>query len=64
LCITVEQSVKISKFLMKQVKILFEFNNRYHNLYNLSMRVLSNILEKFGVIEIMKTSPVFEINGI
>jgi hypothetical protein len=36
----------------------------YINLHNFSLRVLSNIQEKFGVIEIMKTSPVFEINGI
>jgi hypothetical protein len=46
------------------VKILFQFNNPYINLHNFSMRVLPNIYEKFGVIEIMKTSPVFEINGI
>jgi hypothetical protein len=44
---------------MKQVNISFQFNNR-----NFSLRVLSNIEEEFGVIEIMKTSPLFEINGI
>jgi hypothetical protein len=49
---------------MKQVNISFEFNDRYINLHNFSVRILSNILEKFGVIEIMKISPVFEINGI
>jgi hypothetical protein len=48
--IAVEYSVKILNFLMKQV--------------NNFILVLSNIHEKFGVIEIMKTSSVFEINRI
>jgi hypothetical protein len=58
LCLAVEHSVKISNFLMKQVNISLYFNNRYINLHNFSLRVLSNIKEKFAIIEIMKTSPV------
>jgi hypothetical protein len=50
LCIAAEYSVKVSIFLMKQVNIF-------------SLRVLSNIYTKFGITEIMKTSPVFEVNG-
>jgi FKBP-type peptidyl-prolyl cis-trans isomerase (trigger factor) len=43
---------------MKQVNISFQFNNRYINLHNFSLRVLSNVKERFGIMEIIKTSPV------
>jgi hypothetical protein len=43
---------------MKQVNISFQFNKRYINLHNFSLRVLSNVKERFSIMEIIKTSPV------
>jgi hypothetical protein len=54
----------VSLYLEHSVKISIQFNKPYINLHNFSLTVLSNILEQFSFIEIMKTSPVFKINGI